>query len=125
MTIFAPLILPHIQHRWEKDRVLVRPHDLLRKRLREEMYKKESTFVDDHLEIMPEIISWVGREGSCDMQTSMHSQSFNLRGGRIMLCHSSACEHCQACATIRLNDVNELFLRMPHIVALFQTISTC
>ena len=35
-----------------------------------------------------------------------------------MLCHSSACEHCQACATIRLNDVNELFLRMPHIVAL-------
>ena len=118
MTIFAPLILPHIQRRWEKDRVLVRPHDLLRKRLQEEMFKKDSTFVDDHLEIMPEIISWVGRDGSCDMQTSMHSQSFNLRGGRIMLCHSSACEHCQACATIRLNDVNELFLRMPHIVAL-------
>lgn len=126
MNIFAPLILPHIQHRWEKDLVLVRPYELLRKRLREKMYESKdyTTFVDDNLEVMPGILAWVGRTGPCCM-TSMQSQSISRDGGRIIICHeNNASGQCRACGTIHLNDVNELFKRMPHIVSMFQGIST-
>lgn len=122
MSIFTPLILPHVQRRWGKDRVLVRPHDLLRKRLREEMYKRDSTFVDSHLEFMPDVLSWIGRDGACCRQTSLHSQVVNFPGGK-MICHSSGREHCCACANIHLNGLHEMFLRMPHLIALFRSIS--
>mmetsp|Transcript_27709 Transcript_27709/g.49930 ORF Transcript_27709/g.49930 Transcript_27709/m.49930 type:complete len:436 (-) Transcript_27709:195-1502(-) len=121
MSIFAPLVLPHIQRRWEKDHVLVRPYDLLRQRLREEMYRKDSTFVDYNLLAMPDLFSWMGREGACCRQTSLHSRSFNLHGRGV--CHSSGCEQCRACAIIHLNDLHELLMYMPHLIALFQSIS--
>lgn len=121
MTVFAPLILSHIQRRWEKDLVLIRPHDLLRQKLRHEMYKHNSTFVDSHLQVMPDVMSWIGRNGACCRQTSLHSQSLNLKGR--VICHSSGREQCGACATIHLNDLYELLVRMPHLIALFQSIS--
>ncbi|KAL9191208.1 hypothetical protein ACHAXT_000914 [Thalassiosira profunda] len=122
MSIFAPLILPHIQRRWEKDLVLVRPHDELRRRLREEMYRKDSTFVDAHLECMPDILGWMGREGGCCRQTNLHSRSISVRGKCIP--HSGGAEYCRACAAIHLNDLHELLLRMPHLIALFRCLPT-
>ena len=122
MSIFAPLILPHIQRRWEKDTVLVRPYDVLRQRLHEEMYRKYSTFIDFNLEVVPDVLAWIGRAGLCCKQTSsLHSQTFRLHG-KIMR-HSTGCEQCRACATIHLNDLHELFLRMPHIMAWFKCLS--
>ena len=122
MSVFAPLIQSYIQRRWEKDRILIRPHDLLRQQLRHEIYKKHSTFVDSNLEVMPDILSWMGRDGACCRQTSLHSHSFSVR--RKLICHSTGCEQCKACATIHLNDVHELFMHMPHLVYLFRNMST-
>jgi len=119
LSMFVPLILPHIQRRWGKDLVLVRPHELLRDRLREEMYRKGSSFVDSNLEVIPDLLSWMGRDGACCRQTSLHSQSFGISGRGMV---HSRCETCRACATIHLNDLYELFMRMPHLVALFQSI---
>lgn len=121
MSIFAPLILPYVQRRWDKDGVIIRPYDLLRRRLREEMLGKDSTFVDSQLNVMPDLFAWMGRVGTCFRQTNLHSHSFDLHGG---MCHSTGGEQCRACATIHLNDLYELFIRMPHLISLFQSIST-
>jgi len=132
MEIFTPLILPHIRSRWYRDRVLVRPPDLLRRRLREEMHKHHSTFIDTYLEDLPDIFAWMGRIGPCCRQTSLHSSSFgnNLHNqSRGMCCRNSrsgwdeqlSC--CGGCAAVSLNDVYELLGRMPHLVCLLRSIS--
>lgn len=119
--IFAPLIQPHIQRRWDKDRVLVRPYDLLRQRLREEMYKEHSTYIDSNFHAIPDLVSWMGRDWKhCFRRTTLHSQSFAVNGQE--KCHESS-GRCSACAMIHLNDVYELFQRMPHLFEWFRGIS--
>eukprot|EP00580_Thalassiosira_gravida_P005971 CAMPEP_0201653696 /NCGR_PEP_ID=MMETSP0493-20130528/45118_1 /ASSEMBLY_ACC=CAM_ASM_000838 /TAXON_ID=420259 /ORGANISM="Thalassiosira gravida, Strain GMp14c1" /LENGTH=269 /DNA_ID=CAMNT_0048130235 /DNA_START=159 /DNA_END=968 /DNA_ORIENTATION=+ len=131
MEIFTPLILPHIRNRWYKDHVLVRPHDLLRRRLREEMYKHHSTFIDTNLEDLPDIFAWMGRIGPCCRQTSLHSSSFdNTLHSRIKgMCFRNPMsgwdeqQCCGGCAAVGLNNFYELFGRIPHLVDWFRGIS--
>eukprot|EP00581_Thalassiosira_minuscula_P003881 CAMPEP_0183746118 /NCGR_PEP_ID=MMETSP0737-20130205/66591_1 /TAXON_ID=385413 /ORGANISM="Thalassiosira miniscula, Strain CCMP1093" /LENGTH=349 /DNA_ID=CAMNT_0025981799 /DNA_START=67 /DNA_END=1117 /DNA_ORIENTATION=- len=76
LSMFVPLILPHIQRRWGKDLVLVRPHELLRDRLREEMYRKGSSFVDSNLEVIPDLLhGWEEMEPAVDRQAYILSHS--------------------------------------------------
>jgi len=122
MAVLSPLILPHVQRRWQKDRVLIRPYDELRRQLKHEMYKKGSTFVDSEsqLKLMPDILAYIAREGMCLKQTSLNSHFDYLTGGRVKLCHSIGCASCPACACTGLNDVYELLHRMPHLLCLLR-----
>ena len=118
MAVLSPLILPYVQRRWQKDRVLIRPYDELRRQLKHEMYKKESTFVDSEsqLKLMPDILAYMAREGMCQKQTSLNSH----QRGRVE-CHSEGRDIiCPACACTGLNDVYELFHRMPHLLLLLR-----
>lgn len=122
MAIISPLILPHVQRRWEKDRVLIRPYEELRRQLKHAMYKKDSTFVDSasQLKLMPDVLAYMAREGMCHKQTSLNSHIDYLKGGAKQ-CHSEGCDIiCPACACTGLNDVYELLHRMPHLLCLFR-----
>ncbi len=122
MTVLSPLILPHVQRRWERDRVLIRPYEELRRNLKHEMYKKDSTFVDSasQLKLMPDIVAYMAREGMCHKQTSLNSHFDYLKGGTNK-CHSEGCDDiCPACACTGLNDVYELLHRMPHLLCLIR-----
>ena len=123
MAVLSPLILPHVQRRWQKDRVLIRPYEELRRQLKHEMYKKESTFVDSEsqLKLMPDILAYMAREGMCQKQTSLNNSHFDcLQRGRVK-CHSEGRGTiCPACACTGLNDVYELLHRMPHLLFLLR-----
>jgi hypothetical protein len=119
MATIIPLIIFYVQSRWQRDRVLVRPYELARQKLLEEIHKKESTFVDDRLEEMPEILSWMGRVGMCSKPPS-NCQS-QLIGSTPLLAryHSFGCkDNCQGCRNVHLNDLYLLMKRMPHLAQL-------
>ena len=122
MAVLSPLILPHVQRRWQKDRVLIRPYEELRRQLKNEMYKKDSTFVDSEsqLKLMPDVLAYMAREGICQKQTSLNSHFDYLQRGRIK-CHSEGRDIiCAACACTGLNDLYELLHRMPHLPCLLR-----
>lgn len=117
MNMIASLVIPYVRSRWTRDRVLIRPYELSRERLLEAICKKDSTFVDDKFEEMPEMISWVGRVGMCSKPPSCQSQlSEDSRG----LCHSDGCHECAACNNIHLNDIYLIMKRLPHLAEWFQ-----
>ena len=126
MAVLSPLILRYVERRWQNDRVMIRPYDELRRSLKNEMYKRDSTFVDNesHLKLMPDILAFMVRKGICRKQTSMHSHfdcdhlACQSRAKR----HSRGHEICQACARISLEDVYELFHRIPHLLHLLRNI---
>lgn len=122
MAVLSPLILPHVQRRWEKDRVLIRPYEELRRQLKHVIYKKDSTFVDSEsqLKLMPDVLAYMAREGLCHKQTSLNSHFDYLKGGAKM-CHSEGCDIiCPACACTGLTDVYDLLHRMPHLLCLLR-----
>lgn len=123
MAVLSPLILPHIQRRWEKDRVLIRPYDELRRQLKHQMYKTNSTFVDSesNLKLMPDILAWMARLDMCQKQTSMSSPSEALNP-RVKKTHTEGCEICPSCACTGMSDVYELLHRMPHLLCLLRGI---
>lgn len=122
MNVIAPLIISYVKSRWTRDRVLVRPYELARQRLLEEMYKNESTFVDDKFQLMPEIISWVGRVGICSAPSSCQSElsEDSRRLTRQPGCHSYGCKECIVCDNIHLNDIYLLIRRLPHLAEWFR-----
>ena len=111
MAVLSPLILPYVQLRWAKDRVLVRPYDELRRQLQHELYKKDSTFADSEskLKLMPDVLAYMARKEMCHKQTSLnsHFDDLNVNSGRVKY-HSGGCEICPACICTGLNDVYEL-----------------
>ena len=126
--IFVPLVLRYVTRRWEEDRVLIRPHDVLRARLREATMTRGgggcyAEYVDEHADCVPDVLSYLGRVGSCCMQTSLHSSSCCsadwVRGsrGKITVSHSTGWEICRACSAVHLGDLYDLFRHIPHLVA--------
>jgi len=123
MAVLSPLILPHVQRRWQKDRVLIRPYEELRRQLKHEMYKKDSIFVDSEsqLKLMPDVLAYMAREGMCQKQTSLNSHFDCLQQRGRAKCHSEGRDIiCPACACTGLNDVYELLHRMPHLLRLLR-----
>ena len=127
--IFVPLILRYVQRRWEQDRVLVRSHETLRTRLRDVMMTHEggqyTKYIDEHINYLPDMLSYLGRVGVCYRHTSMHNDidltwnSTGIREKTNPIQHSSGWEPCQACRKIHLGDLYDLFKHLPHLVALF------
>jgi hypothetical protein len=120
--IFVPLILRYVQRRWEQDRVLVRSHDTLRTRLRDVMMTNEggqyTKYIDEHINYLPDMLSYLGRVGVCYRHTSMHNNiDLWIREKTNPIQHSSGWEPCQACRIIHLGDLYELFKHLPHLVA--------
>ena len=128
--IFVPLVLRYVTRRWEEDRVLIRPHDALRARLREATMTRVGAgggyaeYVDEHADCVPDVLSYLGRVGACCMQTSLHSSSCSVdwaprgsRLGKTIGSHSTGWEICPACSAVHLGDLYDLFRHMPHMVA--------
>jgi hypothetical protein len=144
--LVVPLTLPYVRRRWINDRVLIRPHDVLRRRLREVAITREGgeygRYPCEHLECVPDMLSYLGTVGTCRANTSLSSSStpssspVSFDGSKIggegvrrtMLSHSSGWEVCRACSAVHLNDVYGLLLHVPHLVAMLRvqsTSSTC
>lgn len=128
--IFVPLVLRYVTRRWEEDRVLIRPHDVLRARLREATMTRVGAgggyaeYVDEHADCVPDVLSYLGRVGACCTQTSLHSSSCSVdwdprgsRLGKTIVSHSTGWEICPACSAVHLGDLYDLFRHIPHIVA--------
>ena len=117
MDILSPLVISHVSYRWEKDRVLVRPYELARNSLLEEVYSKESSYIDDRFKKMPDILSWMGRVGICSKPPSS-DRNYSRRAS---LPHSSDCNKCAACKNIHLNDIYVLMRKKPHLALWFRS----
>jgi hypothetical protein len=125
LAVLSPLILPHIQRRWEKDRVLIRPYEELRRQLKHELYnKRDSRLMDSEskLKLMPDVLAYIARKEMCHKQTSLssHFVNLNVNANGNAKCHSGGCEICPACTCTGLNDVYELLHHMPHILCLLR-----
>jgi hypothetical protein len=122
--IFVPLVLRYVTRRWEEDRVLIRPHDVLRARLREATLTPGgggyAEYVDEHADCVPDVLSYLGRVGACCKQTSLHSSPCSVnwaRESRTIVSHSTGWEICRACSAVHLGDLYDLLKHIPHLVA--------
>jgi hypothetical protein len=111
--VFVPLVLRYVTRRWVEDRVLIRPHDVLRAQLREAAMTRGggsyAGYVDAHADCIPDVLSYLGRVGACCRRTSLHSSS--------CIGHSTWWEICRACSASHLGDLFDLFKHIPHLVA--------
>lgn len=120
MSIITPLVISYVESRWQKDRVLIRPFELSRQKLLQEIYKNHSTFVDDKFEEIPELLSWMGRIGMCSLPACQSNFSEGLSG--LARSHAYGCQECPSCKNIHLNDVYLLVRRMPHLTQWFRSV---
>lgn len=123
MTIITSLVKSYVEFRWQKDHVLIRAHELARQKLLQEIYKNNSTFVDDKFEDMPELLSWMGRVGLCSKPPCQSNFGEDASGlSCLSRRHSYRCKECTSCNNIHLNDVYSLVRRMPHLVQWFRSV---
>lgn len=127
MAVITPLIFVHVRNRWVTDHVLVRPFELARKLLLQEIYKKDSSYVDDRIDEMPQVLSWMGRVGTCSRPPNHQSQLGNNSGEitQLAMCHSDGCKECQACKNTHFNDIYLLMRKMPQMAEWFRNIACC